>query len=92
MTQISMLTLNKFASFKYLPVLTSRSPSAELSRSLLFDLSQKNTTQEHPFNLSLQLNESQGELAARMQRQFGHCSWLYQLVVTVRGSSLLPHQ
>ncbi len=39
-------------------------------------------------------NEPQGGgKEARMRWGFDHCSWLlYQLAVTVRGSSLLPHQ
>lgn len=93
MTQISILTSTKFATSKSLLVLTSSWPADELREILVVVLlhPSTNTRQEHTFNLPH--HPSPWRNAARIRWGFGHCSWLvYQLVVTVRGSSLLPHQ
>lgn len=96
MTQISILTLTECTSSKSLPVLTSCWPSHELTEMMLFFVhTSTNTRQEHFFNLSHHPNEPQEKVQQGCSGNLvivPGCSWPYQLVVTVRESSLLPHQ
>lgn len=90
MTQISVPTSTKFATSKSLLVMTSSWPEEILFSFLSYVNKHKTGAFFQPATPSKWTPRVN---ASRTQLGFGHCSWLlYQLAVTMRGSSLLPHQ
>lgn len=87
MTHISILTSTKFATSESLLVLTYG-----WVREALFSICQQNTKQAHPSNLSHHPNDSQRKIQQNAVRIWSWSWPLYQLAITMAGSSLLPHQ